>query len=121
MKHSLADILLRVGVAFSFLYPPYAALRDPDGWIGYFPSFLNGVGDPVVLLHTFGVVEVVLAIWILSGWKVVCPALAAAGILIAIVVFNLPQFEVLFRDLSIAAAALALAVRESVRMGSLPG
>lgn len=105
----LADILLRVGLAFAFLYPPWSALQDPVSWIGYFPPFLKGFVPDPVLLPAFGVVEVVLALWILSGWKIFWPCLIAAGMLLGIVLFNTPEFNVLFRDLSIAAMALALA------------
>src|SRR3989344_6821356 len=111
----LADIVLRAGVAFSFLYPPVNALSDPHSWIGYFPQFARefsysfGLSD-LALLHTFGVLEVVLALWILSGWKIFWPSLAACIMLVAIVVFNIPEFPVLFCDLSIAAGAAALAI-----------
>lgn len=102
--------LLRVGIAFAFLYPALNALQSPDSWVGYFPQFLlnSGIGS-TVLLHGFGLVEVVIAVWILSGWHIEWPAALAAVMLLAIVVFNLNQFEILFRDLAIAAAALSLA------------
>ena len=106
---------MRAGVAFSFLYPPVNALSDPNSWIGYFPQFVRelnasiGLSD-LTLLHAFGVFEVLLALWILSGWKIFWPSLAAVGMFLGIVVFNTSQFTVLFRDLSIAAAALALAL-----------
>jgi uncharacterized membrane protein YphA (DoxX/SURF4 family) len=110
-----ADIVLRVGVAFAFLYPPYAALGDPTGWLGYFPRFVLDFGASVglsnlVMLHAFGVIEVVIALWLLSGKKIFYPAALAALMLAAIVIFDFRDFEVVFRDLSIAAAALALAL-----------
>jgi uncharacterized membrane protein YphA (DoxX/SURF4 family) len=106
-----ANLALRIGLAFAFLYPALNALGNPDSWIGYFPPFLLNVGIPAeVLLHGFGLVEVVVALWLLSGWKLVWPSLLAAVMLAGIVIFNLAQFEVLFRDVAIAAAALALAI-----------
>jgi len=110
MKGSLVDWVLRVSVAFAFLYPPFNALTQPDAWVGYFPVFVQGFVPENVLLHTFGILEVVLALWILSGWKVFLPAFGGAVLLFAIVLFNGNEFQVLFRDVSIAAAALALAV-----------
>lgn len=104
------DILLRIAVAFAFLYPPFNALSQPEAWIGYFPPFVAGLGDPMLFLHIFGMVEVAVALWILSGWKIWLPSLAAALMLVGIVAFNLPEFQVLFRDLPIAAAALVLAI-----------
>lgn len=113
--NKLADILLRVAVAFAFLYPPFNALPNPEAWVGYFPQFVAGLGDPVLLLHIFGIVEVGIALWILSGVKIWLPCIAAAALLVGIVAFNASEFQVLFRDLPIAAAALALAIIHSPR------
>ena len=107
----VTSLILRVGVAFAFLYPPLSALSNPDSWIGYFPQFLAYAGIPSeVLLHGFGIIEVIIALWLLSGWRIIWPAVLATLMLVGIVIFNLAQFEVLFRDVSIAAAAVALAV-----------
>ena len=110
-KISLAEWMLRAGLALSFLYPPIDAWGDAYSWIGYFPALLTDLVAPhgIVLLHLFGVVEIVLALWILVGKNVRLPALIAALLLLAIVVFNLPQMQVLFRDLTIALMAVALA------------
>lgn len=107
---TVATLILRVGVAFAFLYPPIDAFLNPYSWTGYFPAFMHGFVPDLLLLHAFGALEIVLALWILSGRKIFWPSLAASVLLIVIVCFNLPQLEVLFRDLSIAAMALALAV-----------
>jgi hypothetical protein len=104
-------MLMRAGLAFVFLYPAVNALSNPDSWIGYFPRVLRDAGIPEeVLLHGFGAIEVVLALWLLSGWKIFWPALLAAVSLGVIVVVNPNQFEVLFRDVGLAALALGLAV-----------
>lgn len=115
-----SESLLRVAVAFAFLYPPIDAVLDPASWLGYFPPLVTNafhvVSVPLklsdlVLLHGFGVLEVTLALWVLFGRRVRIPALLMAFILFAIVGFNLDpsNFSVLFRDVSIAFAALALA------------
>jgi uncharacterized membrane protein YphA (DoxX/SURF4 family) len=109
-RERFATLILRVGVAFAFLFPPIDAFLDPYSWTGYFPSFMHGVVPDLVLLHVFGALEICLALWILSGWRMFLPSLMAALMLLAIVAFNMPQLQVLFRDLSIAAAAVALAV-----------
>jgi hypothetical protein len=114
--NTAAQWLLRVGVAFAFLYPPLDALASPDSWIGYFPQFLLASGIPsTVLLHGFGVIEVIVAVWILSGWHIEWPAAIAAAMLAAIVAFNAAQFEILFRDLAIALAAAALAADAHIK------
>ncbi len=105
-----AYLSLRVGAAFAFLYPPINALVDPYSWIGYFPFFVKGYVPDEVLLHAFGAVEIVLALWILSGWRIFWPSVAATAMLLGIVVFNPANFQVLFRDLSIAAMTFSLVV-----------
>lgn len=106
----IADLILRAGVAFAFLYPALNAVADPNAWIGYIPNFARGFADPALFLNLFGAVEVGLALWLISGWKVWLPSLGMAAILLGIVAFNIPEFQVLFRDLAIAAAAAALAL-----------
>jgi uncharacterized membrane protein YphA (DoxX/SURF4 family) len=106
-----AHAILRIGLAFSFLYPPYAALSDPVSWAGYFPAFVHALPVPIiVLLHAFGAVEAAIALWLLSGWQIRVPAALAAAILLAIVALDINDFAVLFRDLTIAAIAIALVI-----------
>lgn len=123
MQDRAANIILRIGVAFAFLYPAIDAVLDPYSWIGYLPNFArtlaHAAGMPdLVLLHAFGALEVVIALWILSGKKIFVPSLAATGLLAAIIVLNLQDFQVIFRDVSIAAGALALAVMNSPSRGA---
>ena len=115
-RERLAHVTLRVGVAFAFLYPPLQALSDPISWLGYFPHFLlvlpAHLGFPVdslVFLHGFGVIEAILALWILSGRAIRIPAILATLMLLAIVVFNWADMDIIFRDITIACMTLALA------------
>ena len=104
-------LALRIGVAFAFLYPPFAAIGDPVSWFAYFPAFIRNLPLPQdVILHGFSLVEVVIAVWILSGKRILIPSAAATLILLAIVACNLPNFDVVFRDLSIACMSFALAL-----------
>lgn len=119
-KEDLAFLILRIGVAFAFLYPPISALSAPESWIGYFPNFLFGYVSDEILLHTFGAVEVIIALWILSGKYIFWPSVIACAMLVGIVAFNMPNFEVVFRDLSIAAAAAVLALLAKTRQKATP-
>ena len=106
-----AYLLLRIGAALAFLYPPFSALTgDPYTWFGYFPPFVQGYLPDLVLLHAFGAVEIIIGLWILSGYKIFIPAMLATAMLLGIVAFNLSQFDVLFRDVTIACLTFALAL-----------
>ena len=104
------DILLRVGVAFAFIYPAISAVFNPFAWIGYFPPFLISLFpfDSIILLHIFGVTEVIIGLWILSGKKIFIPSALASLYLVGIILFNFVQLDVIFRDISILLMALAL-------------
>lgn len=112
------EILLRISIAFSFLYPPLAALYDPTSWVGYLPRFLTDVlpVSATVFLHIFGILEIIIALWLLFARDVRIPALMASAILILITILNFNQLDVLFRDISLAIAALALAAYVRERM-----
>lgn len=115
-REKLTDIVLRAALAFALAFPALDATVDPYSWLGYFPGFVQqaaaaaGVSG-LVLLHTFGIFEVALALWLLSGWKIFYPSAAALALLGAIVILDYSEFQTLFRDLSIASIALVLALK----------
>lgn len=110
-SRSYTEHLLRVGVAFAFLYPPIHALAEPTMWIGYIPAWVPTLTTipAVTMLHLFGLIEIVLGVWLLIGRTVRIPALVAGALLLFITVANPNQFVILFRDVSLALAAFALA------------
>lgn len=113
MYGSTIERILRIGLAFSFLYPAISAWFNPFAWIGYFPPFvLNLAGNyDMLLLHAFGVTEILIGLWLIFARKIFWPSTIAAAYLLAIVVFNLNQMDVIFRDVSIFAVAVALALK----------
>ena len=105
-----SNLLLRVALSFAFLYPAYGFWTNPSDWLGYIPQFVRNVGlSQDVLLMFIAGVHLVIALWILSGWRIFIPSVAAATFLLSVVYFNSNQLDVLFRDISLALAALALA------------
>ena len=102
--------LLRAGLAFVFLYAAAASFRDPTTFARYFPSFLPArlASD---LLPVFAAFELILALSILTPRFTYVASLLAAITLVGIVAANLDAFEVLFRNVAIACAALALALQ----------
>lgn len=112
LRLPLPGLLMRLAVAFAFIYPAVSAWLDPYSWIGYFPGFLLSiVGDQSgLLLHGWGAIEILLALWVLFGVRVYIPSVLMALALFAVVLVNPGQFPILFRDIPIALAALSLAL-----------
>lgn len=105
-----SSLFLRLALAFAFLYPAYGFWANPNDWVGYIPVFVKGLGlSQEMLLWGLLGVHVIIALWLLSGWRVFIPSFGAAVFLILVVYFNIKQLDVLFRDISLALAALALA------------
>lgn len=105
-----SQLLIRVAIAFAFLYPAYGFLSDPNEWVGYIPSFVQQAGIQLgTLFLILAISHVIVALWILSGWRIFLPSLAAALFLVAVVYFNWGQLDELFRDISLALTSLALA------------
>lgn len=107
----MAIWLLRVGLAMVFLYAGVGSIVNPSNWIGYFPIFLRNLVPQNLLLLGFSGYEIVLAVWILSGWKQMFSAGIAAMTLLGIVVFNFGAMDIVFRDLGLFFMALALVLQ----------
>lgn len=107
---SVPELLLRASLAFSFIYPPVAAWIKPYDWVGYIPTMLQDIVAPhtMLFLHGIGVLEILLALWIMFGKRIFAPSIVAGAFLVAIVIMNPTQFDILFRDVSLVGIALAL-------------
>lgn len=101
---------LRIGLAYVFLYAAVASLQHPIEWIGFLPPFMTKAVDGHTLIHMFSVYEIVLAAWLLVGKYLRYGALLAAATLGGIVVMDLSQLVITFRDIGLALMAVALAL-----------
>ena len=105
-------ILVRFGLAFSFLYAGIGGFVRPENWIGWFPVWARDLfpwGDGA-LLAVFGVFEILLGLWLISGAKLFWSSLVAGVLLIGISIFNFGSMDIIFRDIALALAAFGLAV-----------
>lgn len=109
-KQKIAHLILRLSLGFAFLYPAINAWFDPDSWLSYFPKFMRGIVSDHLLLSSFGLLEIVIALWIISNRRIFIPSIVATILLISITFFHLNDFQVLFRDVSLAGMALSLAI-----------
>lgn len=115
MEKNRARFILRLGLAFAFIYPAVAAWFNPLAWIGFFPASIRdlfpGESD-LLLLHLFGITELIIGMWLIVGRKILTPSILASVYLVAIILANIVQLDIIFRDVSILAMALALILIE---------
>jgi uncharacterized membrane protein YphA (DoxX/SURF4 family) len=105
----LGTWLLRLGLVFIFAYAGVQSLMHPAEWVGFMPTALTQHFDANMLLKFFSVLELLLAAWLLIGKYLRFAALFAAAMLVGITLSNIPQLIITFRDVGLAAMALALA------------
>lgn len=108
VKGSNVSLILRIALAFVFLYAAISSFISPNDWIGYMPRFMRGIVSDQLLLAGFSVFEIVLSVWLLSGLYVRYAAALAAAMLGGIVVLNPLLLPITFRDIGLFIAALAL-------------
>ncbi|MSU55516.1 MAG: hypothetical protein EXS46_03200 [Candidatus Taylorbacteria bacterium] len=114
-KQKLADIILRIGIAFSFIYAAIGGYTDPNSWIGYFPEFIKKMIPETTLLSLWGGFETILALWILYGKNIFWPSLVASLSLAGLILTNLGAMDIIFRDVTILATTIALTIQSFPR------
>lgn len=102
------DLLLRLGVSFALLYPPFNAFLDPYQWLGYFPSFVMDVVPNMLLLYGFSMLLIVAGLWVLSGKHIFIPSVFSVVVFVLVVLLNLGDFQTLFSTVSVVCMAIAL-------------
>ena len=111
-KEKIINFLFRASIAFAFLWPALSAHIRPENWLGYFPAFILDSGIPESLvLWGFTLFHLIIVIWMITGRFIFIPSIVAVVFLTAVVVMNLSQMDVLFRDISLALVAIALAIQ----------
>lgn len=107
----MAWLFIRIGAAFCFLYAAVAGFLDPESWIGWFPKFTRDILPELTLLKIWGVYEIIIGLWILTGKQIFLPSILASLSLAGLIVFNLGAMDIIFRDVTILTATIALAIK----------
>lgn len=107
------SLLLRLGLAFVFIYAAVSSLRQPLVWSVYLPDFLTQSISATLLIKIFAVYELALAAWLLADRYIKYAALLSALTLAGIVITNTGQSTTIFRDVGLAFMAAALFFEES--------
>src|SRR5690349_11056953 len=88
-NNQFAATCLRVGLAFVFLYASIAGLRNPAAWEPFLPALLTDHISPDLLLKFFDLLQLVIVVWLISGWQVRYAAALSALMLAGITITNL--------------------------------
>lgn len=104
--------LLRVGLAFAFFYAAIQSIRLPEAWAYWIPKFVFALipVSPTLLIDIVAVGQIGLGLWLISGRRQRLAGGISAAFLLGIPVFNMGLLDVVFRDVSLALAAVALVV-----------
>ena len=104
------SFFLRLGLAFVFMFAAVSAFLIPEAWIGYLPNFLGNDITKGYFLFVHDVFGSSLGLWLLSGWRTFWAAVVSALLLAGITLSNLGAFLIVFRDIGLFFAAVALAM-----------
>jgi uncharacterized membrane protein YphA (DoxX/SURF4 family) len=107
--------LIRLALAFSFVYAGIGSLQNPDNWIGFVPGFVGEIISVPLFLTIFSVVQIILGLWLLSGKLKIISGLIAAAMLFGITLFNFTSMDIVFRDISLGLVAIAFAFSSNKR------
>lgn len=105
---SLVSFFLRLGIAIVFLYAAIASFITPSNWIGFLPAWLKDIIPGTILLFAFSVYEIILSLWMLSGKKLFYASVLSTLTLFLIIISNVSELDILFRDMAILFSAVAL-------------
>jgi hypothetical protein len=115
----LPSLLIRLGLAFVFIYAAMAMELAPKDFIHYVPEFVRQIIPVEPFLHVYGVYEIVLALWLLSNKWVSYSSILSTVTLMGITVLNIDVLNVVFRNIGIIFASLALFVMSLIEKQSV--
>ncbi len=108
-KEEIAKTSLRLGLAFVFLYAGIKIFVDPSSWIGFVPNIF---GDPFlrqIMLYLHGGFDILLGVWLLTNREVYYASILCSLNVLGIITLNITAMDIIFRDIAVLAASLALA------------
>ena len=104
----LISFFLRLGIAVVFFYAAVASFLNPNNWIGFLPQWMINIFPAELLLFAFSFYELILGTWLISGKKIFYAAILSSLTLFLIIISNMNELDILFRDISILFSAVAL-------------
>lgn len=105
-----AALVLRLALAFVFIYAAVRALYMPTAWIGFIPDWVDKLGfTRERFLFITSMFEITLGLLLISNFKTKLLAIISALFLLSITVFSgFGILDLTFRDVGLFLAAWAL-------------
>lgn len=110
LKNGFAAYVLRMSLSVAFLYAMVSSFLQPAVWITFIPSFMSNIFPADILLTTFSIFQLILAVWLMSNYRPYFAATVSALTLFLITLANISALDLVFRDITIAMAAIALMI-----------
>ncbi|MDO8470935.1 MAG: DoxX family membrane protein [bacterium] len=108
----IPEFFLRFGLALVFLYAGVFGFLNPMDWIGFLPSWVKDMAPASLsdqnVLAVFSATEILMGLLLLFGIQVFLVSIVSSCMLLGIVVFNWGAMDIIFRDIGLFFAALAL-------------
>ena len=105
MNEKYGPLILRLGLAFVFIWFGINQLISPEGFFGYVPNFLSNQINLIILLN--GIFDTIIGLALLIGFKVRIITLIKSVQLTAIII-TLGYNDVAIRDIGILFAGISL-------------
>ncbi len=105
---NVARWFLRLGLAFVYGYAAVEIYLNPANFLKYIPPMVQNMIPTDIFLLVFGIFEILLVLWLISGKKTEYAGLISFLLMVGIIIPNTAFFNVLFRNVAIALASLAL-------------
>ncbi len=110
INSNYSSIILRVGIAFVFIWFGYESFSNPSAFSRLVPAFTESLASAETLVKIHGVVEMILGLLLLIGIKVRIVSSILFLILCSTIIL-LPYGPNMIRDVGLAAALLSMAVK----------
>lgn len=102
--------ILRIGLAFTFIYAAISAILAPGNWIGFIPLLLRDALPENAVLYGHIAFNIFIGVWLVANKKIFYASILASLSLLIIIISNLHSLDIVFRDVGLLAAAISLAL-----------
>lgn len=105
-----SSLVLRIGIAFVFIWFGWSGLMEPQRWISLVPTWTASIAPALTLVRAHGIFELLFGLLLFFGYA----KRLASALLFASLIQTLTLLEfgpIMVRDIGLALATLAIFLR----------